>query len=217
MKKKIHTYESDEISVTYDVKRCINARECVRGLPMVFDINKRPWVQPEMATADRIANVIERCPTGALHYEFKKGTRSEKPPSKNRIILSENGPVYLYGDIEIQDAGGTTLIEDTRVALCRCGASDNKPLCDNNHKEIGFQADADADTSRLPDASDGEHDRIILKLMKDGPVLVEGTYTMELPGEKTHSSAKNIALCRCGGSDNKPFCDGTHKDNGFKS
>jgi CDGSH-type Zn-finger protein/uncharacterized Fe-S cluster protein YjdI len=217
MKKKIHTYESDEITVTYDVKRCIHARECVNGLPSVFDNNKRPWVQPDMGTVDRIAKVIERCPTGALHYEIKKGTRTERPPSKNRLIFSENGPVYLNGDIEIQDAGGTVLLEDTRVAICRCGASDNKPLCDNNHKEIGFQADAEADTSRLPEASGVEHDRIVLKLMKDGPVLVEGSYTLELPGDRTHSSEKNIALCRCGGSDNKPFCDGTHKNIGFKS
>jgi CDGSH-type Zn-finger protein/uncharacterized Fe-S cluster protein YjdI len=217
MQKKIHTYESDEITVTYDVKRCIHAGECVRGVPSVFNTQKKPWVQPDNAPAGAIADVIEKCPTGALHYQVKKGKRTEKAPSKNRIVLRPNGPVYLYGDLEFQDADGNTLLEDTRAAFCRCGASENKPLCDNSHQDISFRTGATADTSAMPVASEDNHDRIILKLMKNGPALVEGTYTLESPGMEPHTSSKNIALCRCGGSSNKPFCDGTHKKNGFIS
>lgn|SRR5690625_870393 len=77
MESKIHTYESDEITVTYDIKRCIHAAECVRGLPMVFKPELRRWIQPENSTGERIADVIERCPTGALHYEMKTSTRKE--------------------------------------------------------------------------------------------------------------------------------------------
>lgn len=217
MQKKIHTFDGKEITVTYDVKRCIHAKECVKRLPAVFDTENRPWVQPDNASADQIADTIEYCPTGALQYQMKTKTRNEKAPSQNRIILQKNGPVYIHGDIEIRDAEDSTLLEDTRVALCRCGISKNKPLCDNSHKEVEFYADVNADTSDLPEISDDEHGRIILKLMKNGPMLVEGSYSIESEAVGSHSSDKNIALCRCGGSSNKPFCDGTHKNIGFES
>lgn len=217
MKKKIHTYEGEDITVTYDVKRCIHAARCVRGLPEVFEPGKRPWITPDEASAQNVADVIESCPTGALHYEMKSSDRHETPASKNRVSLQKDGPVYLYGNIEIQDAEGTTLLEDTRVALCRCGASQNKPLCDNSHKEANFKADTDADTENIPEKSADGHERLILKVMENGPVLVEGSYTLESDSIEPHPANKNIALCRCGGSSNKPYCDGTHKKIGFQS
>ena len=61
-------YTGREIEVTYDPVRCLHAAECVRGLPMVFDTSRRPWVEPDGADAEVLAAVIERCPTGALHY-----------------------------------------------------------------------------------------------------------------------------------------------------
>lgn len=60
-------------------------------------------------------------------------------------------------------------------------------------------------------------DKLLIKLMKNGPVLLEGTYTLESPEIGEFTSKKGIALCRCGGSTNKPFCDGTHKKIGFKA
>jgi CDGSH-type Zn-finger protein/uncharacterized Fe-S cluster protein YjdI len=217
MEKKIQTFDGEDIQISYDLKRCIHARECVNGLPSVFNTKKKPWVQPDEASAEQIAEIIQKCPTGALQYEMKNDTESEKPPARNRIILQLNGPVYIHGDIEIQDADETTLLEDTRIALCRCGMSENKPLCDNTHKVIEFIADRFADTNNLPEADENNHGRIVLKLMKNGPALVEGTYTLESVDLKPHSSDKTIALCRCGGSSNKPFCDGTHKTIGFTS
>ena len=77
MANKIRRYTSADIDVTYDVKRCIHAAECVRGLPAVFDTKKRPWVQPDKANADTVAEVILRCPSGALHYERKDGGAAE--------------------------------------------------------------------------------------------------------------------------------------------
>lgn len=216
MQKKIHTYESDEITVTYDLRRCIHARECVRGLPDVFDVNQRPWIQPGKSSAGAIAGVIEKCPTGALHYQVKSGSRIEKPSSKNRVILRPNGPVYFFGDIEVQDSDGNTVLEDTRFAFCRCGSSKNKPACDNSHQQIKWKADTDADKSKMPEAPAEKHDRLIIKLMKNGPAILDGTYTLESASVGTHTSNKGVALCRCGGSSTKPFCDGTHKSNGFE-
>lgn len=216
MQKKILTYESDEIKVTYDLKRCIHAAECVKGLPNVFDPDKKPWVQPGNSSAEAVANVIKKCPTGALHYEMKMSDLKEKPSSKNRVQLTQDGPVYFFGDIEVRDHEGNTVLKDTRFALCRCGASDNKPACDNTHKKIDWRADVEADKAKMPEIDKEEHDKLLIKLMKDGPAILEGSYTMESASIGEHTSDKGVALCRCGASSNKPFCDGTHKEIGFE-
>lgn len=217
MRERIFTYENEEIKVTWDQKRCIHAEECVHGLNDVFNPDQRPWIQPEKANTKDIAEVIERCPTGALHYQIKNQDRSEKPSPKNRVKLQENGPIYFFGDLEVLDANENTLLKDTRFAMCRCGASNNKPACDNSHQKLDWTADVTADTSGLDKVQDENEDRLLIKPMKNGPVLLEGTYTLESSKIGEFTSSKNIALCRCGGSSNKPFCDGTHKQIGFKA
>ncbi len=216
MKEKILTYQSDDIKVTFDLNRCIHAAKCVKGLPRVFDRHKKPWIQPENAPGDAIAGIIEKCPTGALQYEMLNGANNEKKPAKNRIILQENGPAFFHGDLEIQDAEGNLILRDTRFAFCRCGQSKNKPACDNSHIEAGFRGGVRVDTSRLPETRETEHGKLIIKCMKDGPALLEGSYRIESAAIGVHESQKNIALCRCGESANKPFCDGTHRKIGFE-
>jgi len=85
MKEQIFKYDSDEIKVTWDQKRCIHAAECVKGLNDVFNPDQKPWIQPEKSSADQITNVIEKCPSGALHYELKNGDQTEKPPWQQPI------------------------------------------------------------------------------------------------------------------------------------
>jgi len=217
MQRRIFKYDSDEIKVTWDQKRCIHAAECVKGLNDVFNPDQKPWIQPEKSSADQITNVIEKCPSGALHYELKNGDQTEKPSSKNRIKLQENGPLFFFGDLEVQDAQGNTVLNDTRFALCRCGASGNKPACDNSHEKLEWSAGVGADTSGMKEIDDESQDTLLIKLMKNGPVLLEGVYTLESPEVGEFTSSKGIALCRCGGSSNKPFCDGTHKEIGFEA
>ena len=135
--RKLH-YKSDQIEVTYDPKLCIHAAECVKGLPKVFNPNSKPWVDPNNASSDEVAAVIERCPTGALKYKRLDGGKKETNPAETNIKIVSNGPLYLSGKIKITDTNGENFTEETRVALCRCGQSKNKPFCDNTHKEIDF-------------------------------------------------------------------------------
>ncbi len=66
------------------------------------------------------------------------------------------GPLYVRGPIVLKDAAGAVVFEGTRAALCRCGASQNKPFCDNSHLQVGFQAEEGWLLLELPDeASDG--------------------------------------------------------------
>ena len=218
MEQKKYTYENDEIKVIYDVKRCIHAKECVKGLSKVFDPNKRPWIQPGEASSEKIRATVERCPTGALHYEMKDESAEEQTPAMNSITISPDGPVYFRGDVEVRDENDDVLLQDTRWALCRCGQSGNKPSCDNSHYGTDFEAPAAFDTSSLgEDNPETAGSKLVLKALKDGPLLVQGRYQMYSETTQPVSCTKNIALCRCGASENKPFCDGTHKEIGFKS
>lgn len=61
------------------------------------------------------------------------------------ITLKKNGPYIVTGDLgqlDVTDADGNKfdISGKTAVALCRCGASVNKPFCDGQHSKIGFQA-----------------------------------------------------------------------------
>lgn len=138
MKSDIRRYESDDITVQYDVKRCIHAAECIRGLPTVFDPDRRPWIDPTNATAEEIAAVVQRCPTGALHFVRRDGGASEPVPEENSMTIAADGPLYVRGNIQLIMPDGAVVHADTRVALCRCGASQNKPFCDGSHTEAGF-------------------------------------------------------------------------------
>ncbi len=53
-----------------------------------------------------------------------------------------------------------------------------------------------------------------IKVFKNGPYVVEGVINITTTDGQTKEYT-NPHLCRCGGSSNKPFCDGTHKKIGF--
>ncbi|HTX58822.1 MAG TPA: CDGSH iron-sulfur domain-containing protein [Verrucomicrobiae bacterium] len=57
---------------------------------------------------------------------------------------------------------------------------------------------------------------VTIKVRDGGPYLVTGAFTLtDADGNAYALEGPNTALCRCGASQNKPFCDGTHKQNGF--
>ena len=216
MSDKIRTYENKDIEVQYSAKRCIHAAECVGGLPRVFNPKRRPWIEPDAAEPNSLAEVILRCPSGALHLERKDGEATESAPEKNTVSVCADGPLYVHGDAHITNADGETVIQDTRVALCRCGASKNKPFCDNSHLEVHFSDAGDIGTSGLivaGEASEGGPCQI--KLAPDGPLLVQSMFELRNADGSVVFHAPKSAFCRCGGSANKPFCDGTHRQNGF--
>lgn len=62
----VRQYADDAIGISYDAHRFIHAAECMLGLPAVFDSTRRSWIAPSAASADEIAIVIARCPSGAL-------------------------------------------------------------------------------------------------------------------------------------------------------
>jgi CDGSH-type Zn-finger protein/uncharacterized Fe-S cluster protein YjdI len=216
MEEDIHKYAGEEITVSYDVNRCIHVRECVRGLPGVFDPDERPWIDPDEANAEEVAEVVMDCPTGALQFERADGS-DEPVPKKNTITVAPGGPLYLEGDVEITTPDDDVLLDDTRVALCRCGLSANKPLCDNSHQD-GFEADGTVAHTRSNEENDGNEDSggpLTVTPASGGPLLFDGAFGIQdASGEKVVQDG-DAALCRCGASEDKPFCDGSHSDLDF--
>ncbi len=125
----------------WEPRLCIHMRNCVRGLPQVFDAEARPWVRVDAADADAIAAAVESCPTGALHYRRLDGAPQEQAQEPPTVEPRPNGPLFVRGQVRIVDPNGDVVREDTRVALCRCGGSENKPFCDGTHRRIGFTTD----------------------------------------------------------------------------
>ena len=66
MAKPLQTYESPQITVTFDPNVCTHTGKCIRGLPSVFDVRERRWVRLEGAPAADVAAQVARCPSGAL-------------------------------------------------------------------------------------------------------------------------------------------------------
>lgn len=222
--------------------------------------------------------------------------------TKPKILPLHNGPFYLFHDMQpkvvenLQNSKGDPLSTVHGVALCRCGASKNKPFCDGTHSMINFSTiDSNNNNHNINDEKntpknkkkdyvgqkitihdnrsicshasycvenlssvfklghrpwinpynastekiietinmcpsgalsysiDGiEHNEIgnrepMITVSKDGPYLITGG--IELLGEKQiaeGASKEHYALCRCGASNNKPFCDGSHNRINFK-
>jgi CDGSH-type Zn-finger protein/uncharacterized Fe-S cluster protein YjdI len=216
MSGKIQEYPGQALVVRYDVGRCIHARECLRGLPAVFNAGNRPWVAPDAAPADEVLRVVMRCPTGALHAERRDGGPGEPPPEENTVTLRPAGPLYLRGDLAVVSPEGEVLLRDTRMALCRCGASKNKPFCDGSHSAAVFSDPGRVTEVKLKDLPvEGRTLRLTPK--PNGPVLVEGPVKVVDAGGAVAAQGTRGAFCRCGASSSKPFCDGTHNKIGFST
>jgi CDGSH-type Zn-finger protein len=229
-------------------------------------------------------------------------SKNENANIKPKILPLPNGPYYLINDMQpkvvynLQNFRGEPLSTTVGIALCRCGASKNKPFCDGTHNAIGFSSVnrtlENDDTKKIaikdkrhdypgkeitvhdnrkicshaaecvnnlssvfklgsrpwinPDASkmndiidvvrrcpsgalsysiDGVEYRDpevqrnpIVTVLKNGPYHITGG--IELIGENIQfgegASKEHYTLCRCGESENKPFCDGAHRNSMFK-
>jgi CDGSH-type Zn-finger protein/uncharacterized Fe-S cluster protein YjdI len=206
-------YIGKSVSVRYEARRCIHAAECVRGAPQVFDPDAQPWITPDNGTVEELTNIVARCPTGALTLFAPDGARLEPPPARNVASVQPRGPIYMRARVTFPGGEHASLVEYTRVALCRCGASANKPFCDGSHTRVGF--DDPGACANAPVSIEQPAIGLVKVTPKpNGPLMIEGTVEFQAADGGRFVTDK-VWLCRCGGSANKPFCDGTHKRNGF--
>ncbi|NNF95402.1 MAG: CDGSH iron-sulfur domain-containing protein, partial [Halobacteria archaeon] len=139
---------------------------------------------------------------------------TEIADGENTLIVVYNGPYYVRGDLDIEGAADDMPGVKYRAALCRCGLSKNKPFCDNSHEGGKFQ-----DYGAVGEQGEGlveSGGKLSVSLMPDGPLILEGNLTIIAGSGRKAWQGTNVALCRCGASANKPFCDGSHTAAGFK-
>jgi CDGSH-type Zn-finger protein/uncharacterized Fe-S cluster protein YjdI len=200
------------LTILYEGKRCIHSRHCVLEAPRTFLANTPgDWIFPDATDPDTLMTVARECVSGAIRYRRNDGGPGEPAPPVNVINVRENGPLKLLASLAI--AGHEPM---TRATLCRCGASNNKPFCDGSHVRIGFTATGEPETiATEPLATrDGA---LTVTPVRDGPYLVEGPLELCSGTGRTVTRTTHTRLCRCGGSQNKPFCDATHAKINFRA
>ena len=200
------------MTLIYEGKKCIHSRFCVTGAPQVFLANVvGPWIHPDAMPVDSLVEIAHACPSGAIRYRRKDGKADEAAPPVNLLSTREAGPYAVRADLRI--AGEAV---GFRATLCRCGASKNKPYCDGSHHEIGFSASGEPATGKadMLEVRDGP---LAIEPQTDGPLEVRGNLEIISGTGRVVTRLVQARLCRCGGSSNKPFCDGTHARIGFKS
>jgi uncharacterized Fe-S cluster protein YjdI len=141
------SYSNDEITVFWRPDLCIHSANCLIGLPGVFDSSERPWVNIHGASSKEIVKTINTCPSRALLYLRnsnvalrKTGKKRKKLPKFARVQILKDGPAIISGNFVLRDPDHKKIhLRTDKAAICRCGASHKKPLCDGTHLLIGFK------------------------------------------------------------------------------
>lgn len=146
MSDDIRKYTNDEVTVVWKPGTCIHSTICWKGLLDVFNPRERPWIKMNGATTERIIEQVRKCPSGALSYYMNNEANDNNENNNVRseaahilkIQVSANGPYLIKTECLIVHSDGKEEIKQGTVALCRCGASANKPYCDGSHRNSGF-------------------------------------------------------------------------------
>ena len=206
----VETANGRSATIRFDGRLCIHARRCVLAEPGVFKANVQgPWIDPDAAGVEELMRVAINCPSGAIHVTRHDGGAEEASPKVNTITVRENGPLAVYAEIELN---GEPI--GTRATLCRCGHSNNKPYCDGSHVGAGFVATGEPPTAT--GAQLAKRDGALkVTPYANGPLGVAGPVEIISGTGRTIGRVEAAALCRCGQSNRKPFCDGSHARFGF--
>lgn len=183
----------------------------VLAQPSPVEETDYPSAQPDPQAPTQAENanaVTESTGEKALDRWFLEQRGAKRVPKKlelpNELLVTNGGPLKMTGNITMIDEEGT-VSHANHLSLCRCGASNNKPLCDDQHLEVEF-----FDSGTLQRVSDwmpvSRPQTITVTCVKDGPLKFRG-YLRIFNKKGQECITMNGALCRCGKSSNKPFCD----------
>ena len=125
-------YTNGEITVLWKPESCIHSGICLRGLPKVFNIKKRPWIEVTAATSEEVIQVVRQCPSKALSI---KGVKfKDKINSEVEVTLIPGGPLIIRGGATVSNRKNKEVFSET-VSFCRCSRSEKFPYCDGTHAQ----------------------------------------------------------------------------------
>lgn len=210
----VETVKGRQVTVAFDGARCVHSRNCVLGRPDVFVPNvKGDWIHPDAAPPEVVLRLGLNCPSGAIRVWRNDGSASSDiTPVVNTLRLRQDGPLALEAPWRLRGEPQSS----PRATLCRCGASANKPFCDGSHSAVGFTATGEpaSKPSEPLMARDGVLDVVP---QPNGSLRINGNLEVVSGTGRTISRTTQAFLCRCGQSQNKPYCDGSHKAAGFQA
>ena len=189
MSNRNRTYSNGTITVVWQPAECIHAGECFTTLRKVFDPVKRPWVRMDGAPTEAIIDTIERCPSKALTFFW-------------------NDPAQAIPGRE----QSTKLFNPKDLPRLFPAAGNDAPT------PASGQSGAPSPTASPSGESQATETKATRITYRPGcPLVVEGDFTLlDETGAPLHPRMKMVSLCRCGLSDNQPFCDGAHFKAGFR-
>ncbi len=156
------SYRNDDITVYWKPSACVHASYCYRELIEVFDPSRRPWVDMNGSTTQRIIEVVNLCPTEALSWKWNDDEKNasvgrdqlnhinfrrpelrnidELSPEENPVSVKVmvDGPIVIKGNLTLKYNGIKKEVRDGMISICRCGVSDHQPYCDGRHRKTGF-------------------------------------------------------------------------------
>lgn len=129
---RVFSYEGSKVTVYFNKLLCSHAAECGRHAPAIFNVEQKPWVQPDEGSVASVEEVIHACPSGALTYSEPGGKARHLVGDEVRIRVERHGP-YQVRNVKIDGAQFAESAAEEKFVLCRCGLSKNKPFCDGTH------------------------------------------------------------------------------------
>ena len=137
---KLETYAGRDVTILDNRGICSHAAHCTTGRPVVWRSAIEPWIDADGAAKHEVIETIRKCPSGALSY-LEQGQLHNEYHDVAEIHVTRDGPYSVLGGIELWGVEFGEGASREHYALCRCGASRNKPFCDGSHWYAGFHDD----------------------------------------------------------------------------
>jgi len=131
-------YRGAAVTIHDNRALCAHAGRCTDKLASVFKYGSEPWIDPDGAAAEAVAEAVRNCPSGALGYSLGGAEQVDAMPGDPAVVVARDGPYEVTG-VRLEGQAWLRGASKQRYTLCRCGGSRNKPFCDGTHWSIGFK------------------------------------------------------------------------------
>ena len=206
--------DGETVQITFNGKLCIHSRFCVTGAPKVFLANvKGPWIHPDAMDAEELMAVARECPSGAIQYRLAAATAGARSWRRRSI----SSPCARRGPMAFAAISASTASLSAIVRRCAGAAHRRTSPSATAHTTRSLsppranrrRATRPTCSPRATGRSKSRHSSTA-RLVRGNLEIISGT-------GRVVARQQAARLCRCGHSNTKPFCDGTHAKIGFRS